>query len=96
MTKTTSHHSATQHTLVRYTGKPHTLTCRPERLTVHTARACVSRGRRTAEAVHVYETTDRDGTRFHVVHVYFGSGHWTGVDFVTDIYEIPTEALTAL
>lgn len=66
----------------------------PERISVHTARNAISGNRRRADAVHVYETTDRDGTLIHIAHVYFGPGHWSNADHVTVIYEIPTEALT--
>lgn len=66
----------------------------PERISVHTARNSISGNRRSADAVHVYETSDRDGTRMHVAAVHFGPGRWSNVDDVTVIYEIPTAALT--
>ncbi|ARF56626.1 hypothetical protein [Streptomyces gilvosporeus] len=62
---------------------------------VGAARSAIRKSRPSAD-VHIYVTTDRDGTTFHVVHVHFRPGFWTDVEDVTDIYEIPTEALTEL
>ncbi|MFE2758503.1 hypothetical protein [Streptomyces halstedii] len=89
-------HPVTLNSLVHYTRENRTGYLRPERITVDTARRCIRRGRKSADAVHVYETTDRDGNGVHVAHVHFGPGHWGNVHFVTDIYEIPTQALTDL
>ncbi|MEU9498732.1 hypothetical protein [Streptomyces sp. NPDC048196] len=86
----------TFHSLVRYTDSNSTAHWRPERMTVDTARRHIRRGRHCAATVHVYETTDRGGSSFHVAYVHFGPGRWDNADFVTDIYEIPTEALTEL
>ncbi|WP_371644037.1 hypothetical protein OG974_20835 [Streptomyces sp. NBC_00597] len=86
----------TLHTLMSRTGQTHTVRWRPERVTASTARQLIRRGRRANAAVHVYETTDRAGTALHIAHVHFGPELYDGVDFVTDIYEIPTEALTSL
>ncbi|MEU4727138.1 hypothetical protein [Streptomyces sp. NPDC023588] len=87
---------ATLHTLMRHTGRTDTVRWRPERLTTSTARQLIRRGRRANAAVHIYETTDRDGTPIHIAHVQFGPGLYDNVESVTDIYEIPTAALTAL
>ncbi|UUN28207.1 hypothetical protein [Streptomyces sp. FIT100] len=84
------------HTLMRRTTDVRTVAYRPERLTVDTARQIIRRARRSAAVVRVYETTDRDGNNIHLAHVHFGPGRWNDVDSVTDIYEIPTQALTAL
>ncbi|WP_327168807.1 hypothetical protein [Streptomyces subrutilus] len=86
----------TFHTLVRYRGNEFTSRWCPEQLSVDTARRCIGRGRRAAATVHVYETTDRDGHSLHVAYLHFGPGIWDNADFLTDIYEIPTEALTSL
>ncbi|WP_412076720.1 hypothetical protein ACLF6K_15870 [Streptomyces xanthophaeus] len=86
----------TLHTLMRHTGQARTVKWRPEHLSVDTARRLIRRGRRGNAAVRVYATTDRDGTPLHVAYVHFGPGLYDNVDAVTDIYEIPTEALTAL
>ncbi|MFD7237623.1 hypothetical protein ACFWAT_20235 [Streptomyces syringium] len=86
----------TLHTLMRHTGQTTALRWRPEQVTTTTARQLIRRGRRANAAVHVYETTDRDGTPLHIAHVQFGPGLYDNVEAVTDIYEIPTEALTSL
>ncbi|MFE4656768.1 hypothetical protein ACFRFJ_08740 [Streptomyces hydrogenans] len=67
---------------------------RPERLTVHTARGCISAARKGVETVHVYETTDRDGNSLHIAHVHNSFRYWNNGAFITEIYEIPTAALT--
>ncbi|MFE9931800.1 hypothetical protein [Streptomyces sp. NPDC005533] len=84
------------HTLMRRTGQTSPVCWRPEQLTTTTARQLIRRGRRANAAVHIYETTDRDGTALHIAYVQFGPGLYDNVDSVTDIYEIPTEALTSL
>ncbi|NEA59501.1 hypothetical protein G3I60_36410 [Streptomyces sp. SID13666] len=84
----------TFNSLVRYTGSNRTGHWRPERMTVDTALQCIRRGRRGAATVHVYETTDRDGNSVHLAYVHFGTGRWSNAEFVTDIYEIPSVALT--
>ncbi|MCX5273753.1 hypothetical protein [Streptomyces virginiae] len=86
----------TLHTLMHHTGQARTVKWRPERLSTDTARRLIRRGRRNNAAVRVYATTDRDGTPMHVAYVEFGPGLYDNVDAVTDIYEIPTEALTSL
>ncbi|MFE3578915.1 hypothetical protein [Streptomyces vinaceus] len=86
----------TLYSLMHRTGETRTAQWRPERLSTHTARSCIRRGRRNAATVNVYETTDRQGTALHVAYVHHGSDLYEGVDFVTDIYEIPTAALTEL
>ena len=82
--------------IVHYTHVSRASHWRPESMTVDTARSRVRRARRNADAVCIYETTDRDGNGVHVVHVHFGPGFWDNAHFVTDIYEIPTAALLAL
>ncbi|MEV8589441.1 hypothetical protein AB0424_21155 [Streptomyces sp. NPDC051180] len=84
---------ATLYRLSRHSDADRTGKWRPERLTVHTARVSISGARKTADTVHVYETTDRDGNSLHVAHVHFGAGHWGNGAFMTEIYEIPTMAL---
>ncbi|MFE0275698.1 hypothetical protein ACFWZY_26905 [Streptomyces sp. NPDC058992] len=84
------------HTPMRRTGVTRTVAYRPKRLTVDTARQVIRRARRSAAVVRVNETTDREGSSVHVAHVRFGPGRWSDVDSVTDIYEIPTQALTDL
>ncbi|UUN28577.1 hypothetical protein [Streptomyces sp. FIT100] len=84
------------HTLMRRTDDTRTVAYRPERLRVDTARQIIRRARRSAAVVRVFETTDRDGNNVHVAHVQFGRDRWRDVDSVTDIYEIPTKALTDL
>ncbi|MFB7410982.1 hypothetical protein ACFCZ2_27760 [Streptomyces sp. NPDC056202] len=84
---------ATLYRLSRRSDADHTGRWRPERVTVHTARVSISGARKTADTVHVYETTDRDGTSLHVAHVHYGPGHWDNGAFMTEIYEIPTTAL---
>ncbi|MFB7517439.1 hypothetical protein [Streptomyces sp. NPDC056144] len=68
----------------------------PQRLTIHTARVTISAARKTATSVHVYETTDRDGIAFHIGYVHYGPERWDNGSFITDIYVIPTAALTDL
>ncbi|QCX79107.1 hypothetical protein C9F11_27525 [Streptomyces sp. YIM 121038] len=86
----------TLHTIIRHTGQNRAVVCRPERLSADTARACIRRGRRGRANVRVFETTDRTGTAVHIVHIHFGPGRWRDIDAVTDIYEVPTAALTAV
>ncbi|MFD6229876.1 hypothetical protein ACFWFZ_23820 [Streptomyces sp. NPDC060232] len=86
----------TLYSLMRRTGETRTLRWRPEAVSTDTARRLIRRGRRSTAIVNVYETTDREGTALHIAHVHFGSELYDGADFVTDIYEIPTEALTTL
>ncbi|MBV1947052.1 hypothetical protein [Streptomyces sp. BV129] len=76
---------------------------RPERgrrLTAHLAAASIRRARnqsgKVVDAVHVYATTDRDGTPLHIGYVHYTPGYWSGVSDVIDVYEIPTDALTDL
>lgn len=70
------------------------------RLTAPQAAASIRRARRqpgkVVDAVHVYATTDRDGTSLHIGYVHYTPGYWTGVTDVIDVYEIPTDALTDL
>lgn len=66
-----------------------------EPINVTTARSAIRKSRPNAD-VHIYVTTDRTGTAVHVVHVHFHPGFWTDVQDVTDIYEIPTDALLTL
>ncbi|MEU9719068.1 hypothetical protein [Streptomyces sp. NPDC047976] len=83
-------------TLVQYTGKPAIARWRPEPISIDVTRQCLRRARRNRDAVAVHQTTARDGSSVHVVHVHIGPGRWHDVDYVTDIYEIPTDALTDL
>ena len=64
--------------------------------TANEVRRCVNSARRMPTDVHVYETTDRDGIALHVAHVHYHPGYWSDRDNVTEIYEIPTRALTDL
>ncbi|MDX3077309.1 hypothetical protein [Streptomyces sp. MI02-7b] len=70
------------------------------RLTSHQAAAGIRGARRqpskVVDAVHVYATSDRDGTPLHIGYVHYTPGYWTGVTDVIDVYEIPTDALTDL
>ncbi|WP_405636588.1 hypothetical protein OHB53_35305 [Streptomyces sp. NBC_00056] len=70
----------------------------PEFLSADTVRGLIRRARKNTgvEAVHVYECTDRTGTPLHIAYVRFAQGRWSNVTDVTDIYEIPTAALTDL
>ncbi|MFE7596924.1 hypothetical protein [Streptomyces sp. NPDC057494] len=86
----------TLHRLSRRSDADRTGHWRPVRLTVHTARVSISAARKTADTVHVFETTDRDGISLHVAHVHLGPEHWSNGGFVTEIYVIPTAALTDL
>ncbi|RSS79492.1 hypothetical protein [Streptomyces sp. WAC06614] len=86
----------TVYSLALRTGESRIIRWRPEAITTFTARQCIRRGRRNDATVSVYETCDRNGVALHVAHVHYGPGHYSGADFVTDIYEIPTAALTDL
>ncbi|MEU6755416.1 hypothetical protein [Streptomyces sp. NPDC046685] len=86
----------TLYSLLRRTGQSHTARWRPEAISADTARRLIRRGRRSKAAISLYETTDRQGVALHVAHVHFGPELYDGADFVTDIYEIPTAALTDL
>ncbi|WP_024760164.1 hypothetical protein [Streptomyces exfoliatus] len=82
--------------LVRYAGRDRISRWRPEPISVDVAWRCIRQAYKAADAVQVHVTTDRDGNSFHVVHVCYGPGHWDKVRLVTDIYEIPSDALTDL
>ncbi|MFF9339299.1 hypothetical protein ACF1CG_05940 [Streptomyces sp. NPDC014773] len=82
------------HSLVHTTDRPGIRHWGPERITAAMARKCLRMGHQVADAVTVYETTDRDGNAVRVVHVHYGPRRWSRVLFVTDIYEIPAAALT--
>ncbi|MGR8009239.1 hypothetical protein [Streptomyces hypolithicus] len=86
----------TLHTLMQRTGDTRTARCSPQRLRIDTARTAIRHSRSEAVAVHVYETTDRDGNGVHVAYAHFAPGRFDCVDSETDIYEIPTNALTDL
>ncbi|MGP3687416.1 hypothetical protein ACTVZO_22400 [Streptomyces sp. IBSNAI002] len=88
--------SVALYSLMLRTGAEHLTKWRPERISVDIARQCIRRGRRSNATVNVYETTDREGTALHVAYVHYGPELYDGADFVTDIYEMPTAALTAL
>ncbi|MFJ5708900.1 hypothetical protein [Streptomyces sp. NPDC093105] len=83
------------HSLVHTADRPGMRHWGPEALSADMARKCIRMGRRVADAVSEYETTDRDGNHVRVVHVHHGPRRWSHVLFVTDIYEIPA-ALTDL
>ncbi|MEU4955117.1 hypothetical protein [Streptomyces lavendulae] len=87
---------ATVTTLFKYTDKQAIARWRPEPISIDVARQCLRRARRNGHTVQVHQTTARDGSSVHVAHVHTGPGHWDAVDYVTDIYEIPTDALTDL
>ncbi|WP_326711662.1 hypothetical protein OG758_22750 [Streptomyces sp. NBC_01474] len=74
--------------------------CSARHLTAHQATAGIRSARRqpskVVDAVHVYATTDREGTPLHIGYVHYTPGYWTGVADVIDVYEIPTDALTDL
>ncbi|MFH8364338.1 hypothetical protein ACH4FV_32715 [Streptomyces anulatus] len=82
--------------LVRYTGRDDHTTYRTEAVSVDVARQCIRRARVHGVAVTIYPTTDRTGDAIQVAHVRFGPGHWSNVDAVSDIYEIPVAALLDL
>ncbi|MFK0104764.1 hypothetical protein [Streptomyces sp. NPDC091217] len=76
---------------------------RPEfgrHLTAHAAARCIRGARRmpatAVDAVHVYATTDRDGTPLHIGYVHYTPGYYTDVTDVIDVFEIPTHDLTDL
>jgi len=74
--------------------------CSWVRLTAHEAAAAIRRERKqprkVVDAVHVYATTDRDGTPLHIGYVHYTPGYWSRVADVINVYEIPTAALTDL
>ncbi|KJY29954.1 MULTISPECIES: hypothetical protein [Streptomyces] len=82
-------------TFVQYASKPGTDRWH-EPISVDVARQCLRRARRSGDTVEIRQTTARDGSSVHVAHVHIGPGRWRDVDSVTDIYEIPTDALTDL
>ncbi|KOG20004.1 MULTISPECIES: hypothetical protein [Streptomyces] len=86
----------TLYRLSRRSGTDRTGHHRPERLTVHTARGCIGAARKGVDTVHVYETTDRDGNSLHIAHVHQSFSYWNSGAFITEIYVIPTDALTDL
>ncbi|WP_327431745.1 hypothetical protein [Streptomyces sp. NBC_01236] len=74
--------------------------CGGVRLAAHEAAAAIRRDRKqpgkVVDTVHVYATTDRDGTPLHVGYVHYAPGYWSRVADVINVYEIPTDALTDL
>ncbi|MER6782719.1 MULTISPECIES: hypothetical protein [unclassified Streptomyces] len=87
--------TATYYSLMRRTGETRVIRWRPELVSVDTVWRLIKRYRRANAAVSVHETTDRDGVPLHVVHVEHGP-IYEATDCCTDIFEIPTAALTDL
>ncbi|MFB8123168.1 hypothetical protein ACFVG1_22155 [Streptomyces bacillaris] len=82
--------------LVHYTGRDHQTTYLPEAVTVDITRQCIRRARFHGATVTLHPTTDRTGDAVQLAHVHYGPGHWSNTDAVTDIYEIPVNALLDL
>ncbi|MFD6873192.1 MULTISPECIES: hypothetical protein [unclassified Streptomyces] len=87
--------SSTLYSLMRRNGETQVIKWQPEPVSVDTVWRLLKRYRRANAAVSVHETTDRQGTPLHVVHVHHGP-IYDATDFCTDIFEIPTAALTDL
>ncbi|MFJ2185931.1 hypothetical protein ACIOJG_35600 [Streptomyces anulatus] len=71
----------------------------PEPIALHAALSGIRKARKSpkaVDAVNVYAFTSRDGSALHVAYVHYTRGHWSNVDDVFDVYEIPTNALTDL
>lgn len=91
-------HRAVLHTITKFSNNdyPAAPAIGARRISIRDARAGINTARRSQANVHVYETTDRDGTPTHIAYAHHGPGTWDNVDHATEIYEIPTAALTAL
>ncbi|MFF3689875.1 hypothetical protein [Streptomyces sp. NPDC002187] len=72
---------------------------RPEQISLHAALAGIRTARKSPNAVdtvNVYAFTSRDGNALHVAYIHYTPGHWSNVNDVIDVYEIPTHTLTDL
>ncbi|WP_336318721.1 hypothetical protein [Streptomyces lavendofoliae] len=72
---------------------------RPEPIALDAALLGIRKARKSptaVDAVNVYAFASRDGAALHVTYVHFVPGHWSNVNEVFDVYEIPTAALTDL
>jgi hypothetical protein len=91
-------HRAVFNAITKFSGAdyPETPAIGERRISIRDARSGINAARRSKADVHVYETVDRDGTPMHVAYAHYGPGTWDNVAYSTEIYEIPTAALTDL
>ncbi|MDT0347541.1 hypothetical protein [Streptomyces litchfieldiae] len=89
---------AVLHTITKFSGGgyPAGVACGKRSISIRDARAGINAARKYKADVQVHETTDRDGTPLHVAYAHYGPGTWDNAAFSTEIYEIPTAALTDL